>query len=206
MISKMKPSSPSMCLAAAIFLVIGTVGCQSPTVVYGDANSANPLSTDFGSADLQQVAAKLVDSLLVFEPIARLTAERRPVLLVDKVKNKTMQHIDTEAITDTIRTKLIRSGKFRFADRTTDAAAIREIKTQQESGLVDPNTAVQFGRQIAPEYLLTANLAEIRTSAGRTTDVYYKFTMNLKNLKTGILEWSDEKEIRKVQTRRRLGF
>lgn len=56
---------------------------------------------------------------------------------MDKVKNKTMQHIDTESITDTLRTKLIKSGKFRFIDRTTDAAAIEEIRTQQDSGLVD---------------------------------------------------------------------
>ena len=59
-------------------------------------------------------------------------------------------------------------------------------------------TAVNFGQQIGAEFLLTANFSEIRQKAGGVTDVYYKFTMNLKNLKTGILEWSDEKEIRKV--------
>jgi uncharacterized protein (TIGR02722 family) len=140
----------------------------------------------------------MVDSLLTFPPIVEMTAQRRPVLTVDKVKNKTMQHIDTESITDSIRTKLIRSGKFRFIDRTTDEAAIAELKTQQESGLVDPKTAVDFGQQIGSEFMLTANFSEIRQKQGSVTDTYYKFTMNLKNLKTGILEWSDEKEIRKT--------
>lgn len=180
-------------------------GCATANVQYGDAGSAKPLSTDFGSSDLQQTAEAMVDSLVTFPPIVDLTTQRRPVVSVDKVKNKTMQHIDTEAITDSIRAKLIKSGKFRFIDRTTDDAAIEEIKTQQDSGLVDKKTAVGFGRQIGAEFLLTANIAEIKQRNGSVTDVYYKFTMNLKNLKTGILEWSDEKEIRKVMQRSMFG-
>jgi len=185
-------------VAAALGAICLAAGCAGPQVQYGDAGSAKPLSTEFGSSDLQQIADSMVDSLLVFPPVVELTATKRPVITVDRVKNKTMQHIDTESITDSIRAKLIKSGKFRFIDRTTDEQTIEEIKIQQESGLVDQKTAVDFGKQIGAEYLLTANFSEIKQKAGSITDVYYKFTMNLKNLKTGILEWSDEKEIRKV--------
>ncbi|MBK5276851.1 MAG: penicillin-binding protein activator LpoB [Desulfuromonadales bacterium] len=174
-------------------------GCATvPNVQYGDAGSAKPISTEFGSSDLQQIAETMVDSLVTFPPIVELTAQKRPVISVDKVKNKTMQHIDTESVTDTLRTKLIKSGKFRFIDRTTDAAAIEEIRTQQDSGLVDRKKAVNFGSQTGADFILTSNFSEIRQRAGSVTDVYYKFTMNLKNLRTGVLEWSDEKEIRKV--------
>jgi PBP1b-binding outer membrane lipoprotein LpoB len=31
--------------------------------------------------------------------------------------------------------------------------------------------------------------------------VYYKFTLNLVDVETGIIEWSDEKEIRKQANR-----
>lgn len=189
---------------AILFVLALTTGC-APTVEYGDAGSAKPMSVEFGSNDLQQIGEAMVDSLLTFPPIVEVITQKRPVILVDKVKNKTMQHIDTEAITDSIRTKLIRSGKFRFIDRTTDEAAIAELKTQQESGLVDKKSAVDFGQQIGSEYLLTANISEIRQKQGRVTDVYYKFTMNLKNLKTGILEWSDEKEIRKTMEKPLIG-
>jgi uncharacterized protein (TIGR02722 family) len=187
--------------------VVGTFslsGCAS-TIQYGDAGSAKPISTEFGSSDLQQIAEAMVDSMITFPPMVEMTASRRPVVSVDKVKNKTMQHIDTESVTDSIRTRLIRSGKFRFIDRTTDAQMIEELKTQQDSGLVNKKTAVNFGQQIGTEFLLTSNFSEIRQKAGSTTDVYYKFTMSLKNLKTGILEWSDEKEIRKVFKRGTFG-
>lgn len=185
-------------LAVTLVVMWLATGCSGPQVQYGDAGSAKPISTSFGSSDLQQIADSMVESLLVFPPVVEMTSKKRPVISVDKVKNKTMQHIDTESITDSVRSKLIRSGKFRFIDRTTDEQTIEEIKTQQDSGLVDKKTAVDFGSQIGAEYLLTSNFSEIRQRAGGVTDVYYKFTMNLKNLKTGILEWSDEKEIRKV--------
>lgn len=197
----MKKIAAHLSLFAAFLLL---AGCAAK-VQYHDAQETQAVTTDFSSTDLQLIAEKMVDSLITFPPIVQLTEQRRPVLLVEQVKNKTMQHIDTEAITDTVRTRLIRSGKFRFIDRTTDDAAIREISTQQDGGLTDPNKAIQFGQQLGAEYILTGNFAEIQQRAGGVKDVYYKFTLNLKNLRTGILEWSDEKEIRKVWKRSLFG-
>ncbi len=182
-----------------------TTGCRSTKVRYGDPTASEPLSTDFGSSDLQQIAAAMVDSLLADADVRAATTSRKPVMLVAKVKNKTMQHIDTESLTDSIRTKLIQSGKFSFIDRTTDQEALDEFTAQQESGLVDPAKAVPMGTQAGAEFILTANLAEIAQKAGNKTDVWYKFTMNLKNLRSGILDWADEKEIRKVGEKRWFG-
>jgi len=195
---------------ANIFLLgtfLCTVGCASHSKVgYIESAELRTTSADFGASDLQQVAVKMVDSLLSFPPIVQLTSTRRPILSIDRVKNKTMQHIDTESITDQIRSKLIQSGRFRFIDRTTDDAAIDEIKTQQESGLVKKSSQLKFGTQSGAEFLVTANLSEITQRNGDLKEVYYKFTMNLKNLKTGILEWSDEKEIRKLSERSTFGW
>ncbi|MDR0994116.1 MAG: penicillin-binding protein activator LpoB [Verrucomicrobiota bacterium] len=190
----MKSSLKWMALAAS--LVWLAAGCTT-TVRYGDATSSKPLSTDFGSADLQQIVAKMVDSMLSSDATAEITATRRPVLIVDSVKNKTMQHIDTESITDSIRTRLIRSRKFSFQDRTTEKALTEELAYQQ----VASEKPVAYGQQTAAEYMLTSNLSEIEQSAGRVKDVYYKFTMSLRNLKTGELEWADEQEIRKEKIR-----
>jgi len=188
-------------------IILFLSGCATTsTVQYSDPTSIQALSTDFSSTDLQQVVVSMVDSLLVFPPIVQITKERRPVISVSKIKNKTMQHIDTEAITDSIRTKLIRSGKFRFIDRSTDQETIEEIQIQQDSGLVNKNTMVQFGNQIGAEFLLVGNIAEIEQRNSKYKDVYYKITINLKNLSTGILEWSDEKEIRKTRKKPTFGY
>jgi uncharacterized protein (TIGR02722 family) len=184
------------CLFAVSCGALFFSGCA--TVSYGDAQSAKPINTEFGASDLQQVSTVMVDSLLSFPPMTELTSQRRPVIVVDRVKNKTSQHIDTESITDQIRTQLIRSGQYRFIDRTTDKQTLEEMQIQNGSGLVDQSKAVEMGKQYGAEYMLTSNISEITQTNRSVRDVYYKITMNLKNLKTGILEWSDEKEIRKV--------
>ena len=191
----------SLCLALTSITACG----PSQVVRYGDSQALSTVSTDFGSSDLQQVAQAMVESMMTFPPIVEETSRRRPVVTIDRVKNKTMQHIDTESITDSIRARLLKSGKWRFVDRTTDAQAIEEVRYQQESGLTKAGGAVKFGQQLAPEYMVTANFSEIEQRNSDTRDVYYKFTMNLKNLTTGILEWSDEKEIRKTATRALFG-
>lgn len=183
-------------LLAAAALAAGMAGCAT-TVEYGDATSSKPISTDFGSADLQQIAATMVDSMLADEVLQDISVDGPPLLIVDKVKNKTLQHIDTESVTDSIRTKLIRSRKFSFQDRTTEAALQEELAYQQGAA----KDAVASGQQDAPHYMLTSNLSEIEQEQGRLKDVYYKFTMNLRDLKSGRLIWADEKEIRKQKTR-----
>ncbi|MGB1203675.1 MAG: penicillin-binding protein activator LpoB, partial [Alloalcanivorax venustensis] len=100
-------------LALAMALVLS--GCAS-RVDYGDAQARETVTADFGSTDLQMIATKMVDDMMVFPPIVEMTRDRRPVLFVDRIKNKTSEHIDTESVTDTIQSKLINSGKFRFVD------------------------------------------------------------------------------------------
>ena len=182
--------------AAAGLLALLASGCAT-TVEYGDETSSKPISTGFGSSDLQQIAAKMVDSMLADEVLEDISADGPPLLIVDKVKNKTMQHIDTESVTDSIRTKLIRSRKFSFQDRTTEGALNEELAYQQ----VAAAAPIASGQQDAPRYMLTANLSEIEQTQGRLQDVYYKFTMSLRDLKSGRLLWADEKEIRKQKTR-----
>ncbi len=188
-----------------IAVAIGLAGCQSK-VQYGDATEVETVNANFGSTDLQAIAAKMVDSMLTFPPVIAMTANDRPILFVDSIKNKTSEHIDTESVTDTISTKLLRSGKFRFIDMTKVDSVRKQLDYQNNSGMVDPSTAINFGRQIGAQYMLYGNLSSIVKQDGSTKDVYYKMTMRLMDLETGLIEWSDEKEIRKVKSKSLFGM
>ena len=54
--------------------------------------------------------------------------------------------------------------------------------------------------------MLYGNMASIVKRDSSTKDVYYKFTLKLMNLQTGIIEWSGEKEIRKSKTKSLFGL
>ncbi|MBF7687403.1 penicillin-binding protein activator LpoB [Acinetobacter rathckeae] len=191
-------------------LVLGTAllgGCATTgNVSYGDAQSVETLTKDFGSTDLQMIANKMVDDLLSFPPVIQMTQTRRPVMFVDRIKNKTQEHIDTESVTDTIQNKLINSGKFRFVDMTSVGAVAQQIAYQKQSGMVNQATSVRTGAQVGAEYMLNGNLSSIVKNAGGKSDVYYKFTLKLTNLQSGIVEWTSEKEIRKASKRSTFGL
>jgi len=181
-----------------ILISMVMVACSSgPKISYGDATAVETTTIGFGSTDLQSIAAKMVDDLIAFPPIVQMTAQRRPVVFVDKIKNKTTEHIDTESITDTVQTKLLQSGKFRFVDMTAVKAVQEQMQFQMDSGMVDPAKAVAFGKQTGAEFMLYGNMSSIVKRNSDAQDVYYKFTMKLVNLETGIMEWAGEKEIRK---------
>ncbi len=192
-------------LLVAGLLSVSLVGC-SKSIKYGDAAEVETTTTGFGSTDLQQIAAKMVDSVLTFPPVVEITAKRRPVMFVDTIKNKTTEHIDTESITDTISTKLLRSGKFRFVDMTKVAAVKQQLDYQSDSGMVNQNAAMKMGQQVGAEYMLYGNLSSIVKRNSSRKDVYYKFTLKLMHLQSGIVEWSDEKEIRKSKEKSTFGF
>jgi len=184
-------------LLTVLFACVFISAC-SQKISYGDATAVETTTTDFGSTDLQSIAAKMVDDVLAFPPIVQMTAQRRPVVFVDKIKNKTTEHIDMESITDTIQTKLLQSGKFRFVDMTAVRQIQEQLKFQTESGMVDPSKAAAFGKQTGAEFMLYGNMSSIIKRNSDTKDVYYKFTMKMVNLETGIMEWAGEKEIRKT--------
>ena len=193
----MKTITTTALICAGLISVGVLSGCSS-NVKYGDAGAVETTTTEFGSTDLQMISEKMVDSLLSFPPIVQITANKRPVMFVDQVKNKTTEHIDTESVTDTISSRLLRSGKFRFVDMTKVAEVQKQLKFQS-SGMVDESTATKVGRQIGAEYMLYGNLSSIVKKADSTKDVYYKLTLKLMHLETGLVEWSDEKEIRKTR-------
>ena len=157
------------------------VGCSS--VKYGDATDIETVNTDFGSTDLQIIANKMVDDMLVFPPLLVITAKARPVIFIDGIQNNTTEHIDMQSITDSIQTKLIQSGHYRFVDPKALARVKAQFNYQQNSGLIDPATAVKVGKQIGAEYMLYGNMASITKQGNSQRDVYYKFTLKMMNLK-----------------------
>ena len=95
------------------WLLVLCAGCATaPTVRYGSADQVETVTTDFGSADLQMIAEKMVNALLA-TPL--LQSGKQPVIYVHRVQNRTDEHIDTTSITDKIKVTLLKSGRVRFS-------------------------------------------------------------------------------------------
>jgi uncharacterized protein (TIGR02722 family) len=161
-------------------------------------------TTKIEPQDIRRTVEKMVESLLVAPGVKEFVSGRRPVLDVEPMQNRTAQHIDMVSLTESVRMQLLRSGVFRFVDRSSTGTAandIERINQENQLGLVDASKAVKAGQQTALDMYLTGTLSEIKNTTGRTTDQYYKFSMILKDLKTGEIVWADEQEIRKASTK-----
>ena len=165
---------------------------------YGDPRGVETVTNEFGSTDLQLIAESMTRSMLNSPVIG---SSNLPIVTVQDVKNKTSEYIDTRAITDSIRSELQKSGRVKFA---VDAAEMRqqiEELQRQQSEYYDPKKSAEIGKMTGAAYRLEGNITSIVKQAKDVKDVYYKVNLQLWNIQNGLLEWTDEKEIRKTTTK-----
>jgi hypothetical protein len=177
----------------------GMVGYDS-NVKYGDAKAVETVTADFGSTDLQSTAETLTQSLLESRYIAK--AQQPPKVRLRTVNNLTYEHIDTKAITDKIRIKLLKSGQVRFL---ADTANLNQVKDERE--LTASATAIKENKAMADaDFIVTGNVRSIKKANDDVKDVYYNVSLELVNPQSGEIVWADEKEIRKVTAKSSVGW
>ena len=187
-----------LALLPLLVAVALAAGCAQEQTRYGEERGIETVTNQFSSTDLQLIAESMTRSMLQSSAIV---SGNLPIVTVQEVKNKTSEYIDTRAITDSIRAELQKSGKVRFA---VDAAAMQqqvEELERQQSGLYDTEQAAEKGRMVGAQFRMEGNIISIVKQAKDIRDVYYKFNLQLWNIRNGLLEWSGEKEIRKTTTK-----
>ncbi len=172
---------------------------------YEDPNVIEMLSDEFNENDLQLIAKKMAESLASSPRFAQMDPQHLPIVLVGKLKNSTSEHIDMRSLGDKIQTALAQTGRFALVDQQARWDIAEEYEYQQ-SGYVDPNQAKGPGQQISVDFIMTGDLASIIQEVGRDKLVYYKMTAKLNNVRTGLLEWTDEKQIRKKFEKHTVGW
>lgn len=196
-------------LSLALLGAASLGACSS--IGYDDPNKVETVNLDFGSTDLQSMADTMVQSLLSSPGLQYLDHagkgdDKRIVLFTGNVNNRTSEHIDTSSITDSIRTALLKSGRFRIAASNQGQDELgSQVRFQMESGRVNPDLIRSFGKQIGADAVMYGNLRSIEkerqrsieTGGKKTDDVYYKLTLEVVNIETSEVVWLEEKEIRK---------
>ena len=188
-------------LLAALTLIVAAAavgGCAKPTTRYGDARGVETVTNQFGSTDLQMIAESMTRSMLN-APV--IISGNLPIVTVQEVKNKTSEYIDTRAVTDSIRAELQKSGKVRFAVDAAPCSSRWRSWSGSRASYYDKEQAAEKGRMVGAQYRMEGNIVSIVKQASDVRDVYYKFNLQLWNVRNGLLEWSDEKEIRKTTTK-----
>ncbi|MCB0419553.1 MAG: penicillin-binding protein activator LpoB [Bdellovibrionales bacterium] len=194
-------------LIVLVTLVGLLTACGPQAFVKGDydenVNDTNLLTDKWSESDMQNAVRDLVSSATTHRSIS--ASRTPPVVMVTRLQNKTSEHIDTQSIMDMVRVELMRGGRVQFVDKAA-RDDIAEEYDYQNSGMVSRETQKGPGGQTGADFIINGRLDSIVQQAGKDKTVYYKVTLNMTNLKTGVIIWSDYKQIRKKFKKRSVGF
>lgn len=180
---------------------ISMIGCGGTKFI--EPGKKPTSGATFGPAALTRTADHLSKSLA---KRFQNTPERIPVR-VDVVKNKTSEHIDTKAVTDTIITNLVNSGNFKFSvDYTELDQHEKRVMKEIHGRISERDREMYLQNQVAPKYRVYGELTSIKDIDNSKKDVFYKFTLKMVDFRTGTLAWADEKRLRKETKRSWFGW
>lgn len=173
------------------------IGCSSGSGIYSYSD-AEYVSTDkdkiiddkFNEADMHKVVATFTTSL------KECKVPDKSKLVLGDINNNTNEHIDLDMILSNLRIKLTKNEKFIFLNKK-ERFKINDELGFHDSGEVDPNQVIKKGQFSGSDYILTGDIhSNVQTFKDKKL-VYYYVTINLTNLKTGIIDCTEEKELKK---------
>jgi len=193
-------------LVAAVMSAMLLSSCGEKAFVkgdYQDPEKVNLMNDQWSETDMQTVVKDLVGSLASHPAIK--DAKNPPVVMVTQLQNKTSEHIDTQSVMDMVRVDLMKTGKVGFIDKEA-RQDISDEYNYQNSGMVAKETKKGPGGQTGADFIINGRLDSIIQEVGKDKTVYYKVTLNMTNLKTGMIVWSDNKQIRKGFKKKSVGL
>jgi len=187
-----------------ILAVVGVIfgGCETKTTNIDIENDKGEAVMGLDYRDFQGAAQDMIESLLASGAVDKKDGERY-VLVISRIINDTMQHIDTDQLIKKIRVGLLQSGKVVVTTAVGVSGAEDPMSMQTREELrgnveFDQKTVAGKGEMIAPDLSLSGKILQrnIRVDS-KTQRVEYYFQMSLTDIKTGLAFWEDERIVAK---------
>lgn len=193
--------------AAAIALSSGCAAFRA-NVSEVDVEKGDHMRADFDFRDLRGISQDVVDEMLGSKFLTG--AGEAPTLMVAGIENRTSEYLDTKAITDTIRTRLINSQSVQFVNEQRRGDLAKEQGYQAANAT--PGTGVAIGQQAAARYMMSGSIVEMKQRSPRQVRVskevlrFYQLTMEVTDLQSGLIVWTTQKEFARKERQPLLGW
>lgn len=189
----------SLLVLLATVVVLGS--CQRRTVTRIDTQTAVDLSGRWNDTDSRLVAQEMINDVLNRPWLTRFENRnnRRPVLIVADVRNRTHEHIDAETFMRHMERELLNSGMVRLVQGREFRESIREERADQQE-FASPETMKRWQRELGADYMFTGTINSIVDQHGRQRVVFYQVNLELTDMETNEKVWIGEKQIRKLIT------
>jgi penicillin-binding protein activator len=183
-------------VVVSLALALTAVGCATSPVRVDTTNDRSGTVMGLDYRDFAEAAGTMVQSILESGAVNKPEGGRY-VLVVSRIKNDTMQRIDTDQLVKKIRVDLLRSGKVVVttamgADGAEDAMSYQARELRGNDEFAQERVAGK-GQMIAPDLSLSGKIIQRNNKVDRrNTQVDYYFQMTLTDINTGLAFWEDE--------------
>jgi penicillin-binding protein activator len=189
-------------------IIILFVGCgSSRTVERTSSDTTVDLSGRWNDTDSRLTAEKMINGLLNSRWINNFNREnqRRPVLIVGNIKNKSSEHIQITVFSKDIERELINSGSVKFVASSQERDEIRDERAdqQQNSSL---ETSKRLANETGADFMLKGVISTQNDSFEGKSVKYYQVDLELIHLESNEKVWMDSKKIKKLVNQAGYGF
>jgi len=199
-------------LAVTAFILSASVaitGCGSSVkVARVDSDKEIALTDKWNDEDSRLVAEEMIDDMLSYPWInkfAKKFPDKEPTITIQRVRNKSHEHIAVDTFINDIKRSVIRSGKAGFiatrAEREDTRAELRDQDMNASS-----NTRMEMGEEDGANFALSGTINSIVDQLDGKRVTYYQVDLKLINLQTAREEWNGSKKIKKFMERKSFSF
>lgn len=179
------------------FLVILLLlSCQTRKVTRIDPATEIDLSGRWNDTDSRKVADQMIYDLFDSQQFAAYAKEknRKPVIVVGTIRNKTSEHIDAENFIKKFEVVIHRSEK---AD-LVESGEFRDKLRVERAGQQDYTaTAKQWGKELGADVMLFGDITSEADTYNNKRVVNYITTLYLTDVETNKRIWYGQNEIKK---------
>ena len=157
------------------------------------------LSGRWNDSDSRVVSDELTKQLLHDNWIINYKTQnpnKRPILIVGLVKNKSHEHIDANTFIKDIEKAIIKDGSARLVQANDKREALRAERVEQQN-YSSAETAKNWGLELGADYMLQGTINSIVDTYKKEKIIYYQINLELSHLETNEIVWIGEKKIKK---------
>ena len=184
-----------------VFTIAILNGCGSRKIARLDPSETIDLSGRWNDSDSRLVSEEMIGDLLTSAWIPRYLKanDKRPVIVVGLVENKSHEHINSETFIKDVEKAVIRDGNIRLVVAGEKRNELRKERAEQQD-YASPETTKKWGKELGADFILQGTINSIVDSYKKQKVVTYQIDLQLTNIETNEVVWMGDKKIKKQIT------
>ena len=186
-------------IGTLVVLTIALInGCANLKITRVDPNETIGLSGRWNDSDSRLVSEEMIGDLLTSAWIPRYLKanDKRPVVVVGLVENKSHEHINSETFIKDVEKAIIRDGNIRLVVAGEKRNELRKERAEQQD-YASPETTKKWGKELGADFILQGTINSIVDSYKKQKVVTYQIDLQLTNIETNEVVWMGDKKIKK---------